>query len=242
MHSSGDEKSSMLIFYIHPIIFSLNVFISENRIYICTSKRFTSNRIKKMLKEEIIRGEFIEAAGHLFQQYGMQKTTMEDIAKALGKGKSTLYYYFANKDEIFEAVVLKEIDDVYTAVYRNVSEFKTVREKIASYALNSFSEIKKKPILYKLVCGELKGNLNNRMSTLREKWDIKEIGILKEILELGVKSGEFSRITNEDADVLAHILVSALRGIEIDLFIENKLPELEFQVDLLVGIIIRGLH
>jgi len=195
-----------------------------------------------MVKEEIIRSEFIEAASRLFQQYGMQKTTMEDIAKALGKGKSTLYYYFANKDEVFQAVVLKEIDDVYTAVYRNVSEFKTAREKIASYALNSFSEIKKKTILYKLVCGELKGNLNNLMSSLREKWDIKEIGILKEILELGVKSGEFSKITNEDADILAHILVSALRGIEIDLFIENKLPELEFQVDLLVGIIIRGLR
>lgn len=195
-----------------------------------------------MTKEEIIRGEFLEAASRLFQQYGMQKTTMEDIAKALGKGKSTLYYYFANKDEVFQAVVLKEIDDVYTAVCRNVSEFKTAREKIASYALNSFSEIKKKTILYKLVCGELKGNLNNLMSSLREKWDIKEIGILKEILELGVRSGEFSRITNEDADILARILVSALRGIEIDLFIENKLPEVEFQVDLLVGIIIRGLH
>lgn len=195
-----------------------------------------------MTKEEIIRGEFIEAASRLFQQYGLQKTTMEDIAKALGKGKSTLYYYFANKDEVFQAVVLKEIDEVYTAVYRNVSEFKTAREKIASYALNSFSEIKKKTILYKLVCGELKGNLNNLMFSLREKWDIKEIGILKGILELGVKSGEFSRITNEDTDILAHILVSALRGIEIDLFIENKLPELEFQVDLLVGIIIRGLH
>ena len=195
-----------------------------------------------MSKEKIIRSEIVEAARQLFQQYGLHKTTMEDIAKATGKGKSTLYYYFSNKDEVFEVLVLKEIDEVYTAVYRKVSEFKTARQKIAAYALNSFSEIKEKTILYKLVCGELKGNLNNLMSNLRGKWDIKEIEILKEILESGVKSGEFTAIKNGDIDVLARILVSALRGIEVDLFIENKLPEMEFQVDLLVGIIIRGLR
>ena len=39
-----------------------------------------------MIKEEIIRGEIVEVASKLFQQYGLFKTTMEDIAKAAGKG------------------------------------------------------------------------------------------------------------------------------------------------------------
>ena len=48
-------------------------------------------------KDEIIIKEVIEAAKVLFQRYGLKKTTMEDIAKFVGKGKSTLYYYFPSK-------------------------------------------------------------------------------------------------------------------------------------------------
>ena len=48
----------------------------------------------KITKEEQLREESITAAQKLFQQYGLHKTTMEDIAKAMGRGKSTLYYYY----------------------------------------------------------------------------------------------------------------------------------------------------
>ena len=37
-------------------------------------------------KDELIREEILKVAQKLFQQYGLKKTTMEDIAKALGKG------------------------------------------------------------------------------------------------------------------------------------------------------------
>ena len=60
-----------------------------------------------MEKEEIIVRETIESAKKLFQQFGLHKTTMEDIAKSAGKGKSTLYYYFKSKDEIFDKVIEK---------------------------------------------------------------------------------------------------------------------------------------
>lgn len=194
-----------------------------------------------MTKEEIIRSEFLEAASLLFQQYGLQKTTMEDIAKALGKGKSTLYYYFSNKDEVFQAVVLKEIDEVFNAVRSKVIEAQTAKEKLAAYAANNINEIRGKTILYKLVCGELKGNLSKFMFKLREHFDLKEIEILKEILTFGVFSGEFTAIGNKDINVLSHLIVSALRGIEVDMFIENKIPDMEDQIDHLVGILIRGL-
>ncbi len=42
-----------------------------------------------LTKEAIIRGEVIATAQKLFQKFGFSKTTMEDIAKAMGRGKST---------------------------------------------------------------------------------------------------------------------------------------------------------
>lgn len=53
------------------------------------------------------RNEFIDAAGHLFIQQGYAAVTMEAIAAAAGKSKVTLYNYFSNKEELFEAFVVQ---------------------------------------------------------------------------------------------------------------------------------------
>ena len=50
---------------------------------------------------ESVRVSILEAAQGLFSKFGYKKTTMEDIAQELHKGKSSLYYYFKNKEENF---------------------------------------------------------------------------------------------------------------------------------------------
>jgi AcrR family transcriptional regulator len=47
----------------------------------------------KLSKEEQLREDVIQSAQQSFQQFGLHKTTMEDMAKAMGRGKSTLYYF-----------------------------------------------------------------------------------------------------------------------------------------------------
>ncbi|MFZ1857244.1 MAG: TetR/AcrR family transcriptional regulator, partial [Chitinophagaceae bacterium] len=44
-------------------------------------------------------------AEELFMQYGIRSVSMDDIANNLGMSKKTLYQYFADKDELVEAVV-----------------------------------------------------------------------------------------------------------------------------------------
>lgn len=194
-----------------------------------------------MIKEEIIREEIVAAASKLFQQYGWHKTTMEDIAKAAGKGKSTLYYYYTNKDEVFEAVVTKEINEVQAVVMQAVGQVKSAKEKLMTYSAANFSELRKKVILFRMVSGELRENINKATFNLRSRFDSNEVEFLKGILLFGINSGEFNSIREEDVDLLAHTFVSAFRGIEVDLFIENKLAGLEERIDMATGILIRGL-
>jgi AcrR family transcriptional regulator len=61
-----------------------------------------------MVDKEKYRKEIIISAGRIFSHYGFKKTTMEEIARALKIGKSSVYYYFKSKEDIFEAVVLYE--------------------------------------------------------------------------------------------------------------------------------------
>ena len=58
---------------------------------------------KKKLENQVEL--IVDAAQELFGCYGFAKTTLEDIAKAVGIGKATLYSDFTNKVEILMAVV-----------------------------------------------------------------------------------------------------------------------------------------
>ncbi|MEO7982685.1 MAG: TetR/AcrR family transcriptional regulator [Bacteroidota bacterium] len=51
-------------------------------------------------------------AEELFMQYGIRSVSMDDIANNLGMSKKTLYQYFADKDELVEAVVHGHINEV----------------------------------------------------------------------------------------------------------------------------------
>lgn len=51
------------------------------------------------------REEIIAMAARLFGELGLKATTMEQIAKALGMSKLTLYSRFASKEELFIAVI-----------------------------------------------------------------------------------------------------------------------------------------
>lgn len=48
----------------------------------------------------------------LFMQYGIRSVSMDDIANSLGMSKKTLYQYYADKDELVDAVVEQHISEI----------------------------------------------------------------------------------------------------------------------------------
>ena len=61
-----------------------------------------------MNDHDVVKEQIVEAAREVFAKYGYRKTTIEDIAKAVYRAKSSVYHYFGGKDEIFRAVVERE--------------------------------------------------------------------------------------------------------------------------------------
>ncbi|MFZ4726553.1 MAG: TetR/AcrR family transcriptional regulator, partial [Paludibacter sp.] len=59
----------------------------------------------------------IEVARELFAKNGKKEVTMNDIAEASKKGRRTLYTYFNNKEEIYKAVIDKELDQIYERMH-----------------------------------------------------------------------------------------------------------------------------
>jgi len=52
--------------------------------------------------------QIIEGARAIFLAQGFDAASMSDIARAAGVSKGTLYVYFANKEELFQAIVHEE--------------------------------------------------------------------------------------------------------------------------------------
>ena len=52
-------------------------------------------------EREFRKEQIIKAALSVFKNNGIEKATMDEIAKEADFGKATLYYYFSSKEEIF---------------------------------------------------------------------------------------------------------------------------------------------
>lgn len=69
---------------------------------------------RKKEPRSVHRENIVSAASALFMERGIAATSMDDIAKAAGYSKATLYVYFENKEEIVGILVLnsmKKLDD-----------------------------------------------------------------------------------------------------------------------------------
>jgi len=74
---------------------------------------------------ENMRDQIIEAAREVFAKYGYRKTTIEDIASAVYKAKSSVYHYFSGKDDIFRAVIEREASQSIHSLREAVDAEKT---------------------------------------------------------------------------------------------------------------------
>ena len=64
---------------------------------------------KKQALAEFHRGTILAAAERLFAEKGIEKTTMDDIAREAEYSKATLYVYFQSKEEITQAILLNSM-------------------------------------------------------------------------------------------------------------------------------------
>ncbi|MBX2896955.1 MAG: TetR/AcrR family transcriptional regulator [Cyclobacteriaceae bacterium] len=195
-----------------------------------------------MEKDEIIIQDIINGAKKLMQQYGLKKTTMEDIAQTAGKSKSTLYYYFKDKEEIFDKVINLEIDEFFQAVKTSVNKQADAVSMLKAYIVTKVKILRDKTNLYSIaIKNDLQGRVNKGFTNLRNRYDNEEKLLISSILTKGVESKLFTNEIKTEIDTLSELLVSCIRGIEMDIITHNKNKDLADKADLLVEILIKGI-
>lgn len=181
--------------------------------------------------------KIISAATSLFSRYGLEKTTMEDIAKAAKKGKSSLYYYFKSKEEVFAEVIKKEIAGLKTAIieaiekeddpYNKFRKFVDARLNYLNEKADQYTNVKDEHLKHYEFVENLTADYSN--------W---EISTIKNIVEYGRDKGLFE-VT--DLDSISQALFFALKGLEYPWAINLTRKEIEKSVEALVDVLLRGI-
>jgi len=190
-----------------------------------------------MVNKEEFRRKVVITAGQIFSRYGFKKTTMEEIAKGLKMGKSSVYYYFESKEEIFEAVVLYEANVLRSELTTAIKAVDSPVEKMRSYVFVRMKSFEKLSNYYNAI---FDSNLDHFdfIETIREKYDREELAILRLILYHGARRKIFN-VVNSEYTALA--IQTTLKGLEVPLFWKKKEIDIESRLNAILHVLFNGI-
>lgn len=96
--------------------------------------------------------QILKAAEKRFARHGLNKTTLEEIARDLRIGKATIYNYFTSKEELFYAAIQLESNLVMEELTKNFSsEVTSLSEKLNLYLEFKEGLDKKYSLIYEIL-------------------------------------------------------------------------------------------
>jgi AcrR family transcriptional regulator len=153
-----------------------------------------------------VREQIVEAAEAHFSHYGYEKTTVSDLARAIGFSKAYIYKFFDSKQAIGEAICSTTLSTIVAAVEAAVAGAPTPTEKcrrmfktLVSTGVSLFFNDRKLYDIAAYSAGEGWPSARAYAERIRQ--------ILMEVVREGREAGEFERKTPLDETVHAIYLV-----------------------------------
>ena|SRR3989344_4542978 len=186
-----------------------------------------------------IRDQIVAAANEHFSQYGYGKTTVSDLAKAIGFSKAYIYKFFESKQAIGEAICTNCLTEIVTAVEQAINVdgispterfLRLVKTLIATGVSLFFNDRK----LYDIAA-----------FSASERWPSSQVydarikSFVLQIVREGRELGEFERKTPLDETVEAIHL--ALRPFINPLLLQYNLDFVEEAPSLISNLVLRSL-
>lgn len=166
-----------------------------------------------MAKEEK-RGKILEAASECFARFGYDKTTLEDIGKAVNLNKASLYYYYKNKEDIFSDVIYKEADDFMAELHRRKRPGKTAEHKVMQYLGDRLEYYKSVVNLHNLSMDFVR-KFEPFFNDLYQKILNREVEFISEILKEGIHTGEIRRCDTDKVGDAILTMATSIRYREL---------------------------
>lgn len=185
-----------------------------------------------------VRDQIIDAADEYFSRFGYAKTTVADLARAIGFSKAYIYKFFDSKQAIGEAICARCLAGQLQVVERAVGAAKGPHERLRAF-FRAISEESRTQFfndrqLYDIVahsCAERWASSQAYVSRLLE--------MLTALLQEGRESGAFERKTPLD-EVCRGIWV-ALSPFTDPVMLQHNLDDVDAGLSDVLGVVLRSL-
>lgn len=157
------------------------------------------------------RQTLVDVARQLFAKNGIANTTMNDIAKASGKGRRTLYTYFKSKDDVYYAVIEAELERLSDKLDEVAAKHSSPQDKIFELIYTHLSMIKETVIRNGNLRAEFFRNIW-MVERVRKKFDEDEIELFKKVYTEAKNDDEFDI---DNVELVAEITHYCIKGLEV---------------------------
>lgn len=153
-----------------------------------------------------VRDQVIEAATQHFGHYGYEKTTVSDLAKAIGFSKAYIYKFFDSKQAIGEVICTNRLAMIMQIVDAAIVDAPTASEKLRRL-FRSISEAGSDLFFHDRKLYDIAAVASRDQWPSVKAHEVRIRGIIQQILLEGRESGEFERKTPLDETANAIYLV-----------------------------------
>lgn len=160
---------------------------------------------RKKEPKSVHRENIASAASELFTQKGIARTSMDDIAKAAGYSKATLYVYFENKEEIVGLLTLNSMKKLFGYIDSALSSKESTKTRYDLICRGLVRYQEEFPFYFKMVLDninidfEKQGCLPEEKETYLVGEEINEK--IKEFLISGMEKGDL----HDDLEIMPTI-------------------------------------
>lgn len=162
--------------------------------------------------------QIIAAAQARFGLYGIEKTTMREIAGDLKLSKASLYYYFPDKESLYKAVVEKEQEEFISRISELLESIDEPGKLLMEYSNSRLSYFRTLLNLSRLrleTFSDMKPVFRETLVRFKEK----EKEIVEKIFEKGIKKGIFSI---GDTGNTASLFLDLLKGLRVSVVNDKR--------------------
>jgi AcrR family transcriptional regulator len=193
------------------------------------------------------RAQILEVAKEVFAQRGVVATNVDEICRAAGIGRGTLYQYFDNKQDLLFAVLNAIAERVTTVIERRprVAELRGIGRADPELVV-SFCRARTRELLdavfvdeatLRLVLRDTRG-LDGAVDEVRARIDGKILDAMEDDLRAGQKAGVLRR---GDARLVARFLLGGVERIVLDALAADEPVDLDKLVEQAVDLELFGL-
>lgn len=170
---------------------------------------------KRKLRQKNHAAQILEAGEKLFAKKGFYPTTMEEVARAAGLAKGTIYLHFDNKRDLFFSIIKNKLDILLEKIEKEVRKGELISQRIKLAIGIHLRFLEENRDFFKIMQAlpeSLKEEMEKRLKGRVIEKQSRYIEILDQLIQKGIRNQEIKVL---DSRKLAVILVGMMHSLTI---------------------------